>query len=268
MGLHCEQFSELSMSSENRTVVLPPDNETPKHIAIIMDGNNRWAKKRGLPGPAGHKVGVETVRTVLEACEDLGVEVLTLFAFSTENWQRPEKEVGALMMLFLTYLKNEAKKLKKNKVRLRVIGQRQHFSAKLQKAMAEVEAMTAEGAQTTLVLAADYGGQWDIQQATQKIAQQVAEGKIKPEDITVDTIQEQISLGDLPPPDLLIRTGGEQRISNFLLWQCAYSELYFTDVYWPDFSKAELIKAIEEYKSRQRRFGKTGDQIAGEAQRA
>ena len=242
--------------------------EPPKHVAIIMDGNNRWAKKRGLPGPAGHKVGAENVRVVVDACKELGVEVVTLFAFSTENWQRPEKEVGALMSLFLTYLKNEAKKLKKNNVRLLVIGQRDRFSEKLQKLMAEVEELTAEGTDQTLVLAADYGGKWDLAQATKKIAERVALGELKSEDITEATLQQHICLGDLPPVDLMIRTGGEERISNFMLWQCAYAELYFSDCYWPDFNADQLQKAVDEFHLRQRRFGKTGDQIEEDAKGA
>ncbi len=256
------------MSEDIKTVVLPDASSIPTHIAIIMDGNNRWAKQRGLPGPAGHKVGVEAVRKVLNACEEFNVKVLTIFAFSTENWKRPEKEVGALMSLFLSYLKSEVKKLKKSNVRLRIIGQRHRFSDKIKNMMREVEETTAECTGRILVVAADYGGQWDIQQATQQIAQRVADGELDPKDITIDTVQQHISLGDLPPPDLLIRTGGENRISNFLLWQSAYTEFYFTDTYWPDFDGETLRKAIIEYQSRQRRFGKSGDQVEEEAKRA
>lgn len=240
-----------------QTMESPSTERTPRHVAIIMDGNNRWAKKRGLPRGAGHKAGVESVRTILEACAEQGVEVLTLFAFSSENWQRPKAEVSTLMSLLLNALKREVKRLNKNNIRLRVIGNRDRFSDAIQKHMAEAEELTANNHQFTVVIAADYGGQWDITQATQRIAELVAKGELQPSDINADTVQSKISIGDLPPPDLCIRTGGEQRISNFLLWQMAYTELYFTDILWPDFDKTEFIKAIKDYSSRERRFGRT-----------
>ncbi|MYM64976.1 polyprenyl diphosphate synthase [Pseudomaricurvus sp. HS19] len=231
-----------------------------RHVAIIMDGNNRWAKQRGKPGPHGHKVGVERIRDVMQACQKHGIEVLTLFAFSSENWRRPPREVEALMSLFLTYLKREVKKLNEQGVRLRLIGRRDRFSAGIQKAIAEAEAVASEGS-STLVIAADYGGQWDIANAAQRLAVKVAEGSLSPEEVTEESLAAEVSLADLPPLDLVIRTGGEQRISNFLLWQAAYSELYFCDCYWPDFGEAELDAAVEDFHSRQRRFGKTSEQI-------
>jgi len=232
-----------------------------RHVAIIMDGNNRWAKQRGMPGVSGHKVGVERIRDVMAACQELGVEVLTVFAFSSENWQRPPKEVDALMSLFQLYLKNEAKALKKKGVALRVIGNRNRFSPAIQQAIANAEALTG-GGETTLVIAADYGGRWDITQAAQALAVEVAEGRLAPSEINESLLDSRTSLADLPPLDLLIRTGGELSISNFLLWQAAYAELYFSDKLWPDFDGAELKKAADSFYARQRRFGLTGDQLA------
>lgn len=231
-----------------------------RHVAIIMDGNNRWAKQRGMAGVSGHKVGVERIRDVMSACQEVGVEVLTVFAFSSENWRRPPLEVEALMSLFLLYLKNEAKALKKKDVALRVIGNRERFSPSIQKAIATAEDMTSSG-KTTLVIAADYGGRWDIVEAAKTIARRVATGELDPAAITEDSLHEHTCLADLPPLDLLIRTGGEVRISNFLLWQCAYAELFFSDKLWPDFDGTELKKAAASFHERQRRFGMTGDQI-------
>ena len=231
-----------------------------RHVAIIMDGNNRWAKQRGMAGVSGHKVGVERIRDVMAACQEVGVEVLTVFAFSSENWRRPPVEVEALMSLFLLYLKNEAKALKKKDVALRVIGNRERFSPSIQKSIAAAEEIT-RGCKTTLVIAADYGGRWDIAQAAKKMAQQVAVGELDVASITEDTLHGHTCLADLPPLDLLIRTGGEVRISNFLLWQCAYAELFFSDKLWPDFDGDELKKAAVSFHERQRRFGLTGDQI-------
>ncbi len=231
-----------------------------RHVAIIMDGNNRWAKQRGMAGVSGHKVGVERIRDVMAACQEVGVEVLTVFAFSSENWRRPPLEVEALMSLFLLYLKNEAKALKKKDVALRVIGNRERFSPSIQKAIAAAEELT-RGGKTTLVIAADYGGRWDIAEAAKKIAQRVAAGELSPAAITENSLHEHTCLADLPPLDLLIRTGGEVRISNFLLWQCAYAELFFSDKLWPDFDGDELKKAAASFHERQRRFGMTGDQI-------
>lgn len=235
-----------------------------RHVAIIMDGNNRWAKQRGMPGVSGHKVGVERIRDVMAACQELNIEVLTVFAFSSENWRRPPVEVEALMSLFLLYLKNEAKALKKKNVALRVIGNRERFSPAIQKAIADAEQFTSGGA-TTLVIAADYGGRWDIAQAAKILAEKVAAGELSPEQVNEDLLDQHIAMKDLPPLDLLIRTGSELRISNFLLWQVAYAELYFSDKLWPDFDGEELKKAAESFHQRQRRFGMTGEQIeAGE----
>lgn len=231
-----------------------------RHVAIIMDGNSRWAKQRGMSGVAGHKVGVERIRDVMSACQELQIEVLTVFAFSSENWKRPPKEVEALMSLFLLYLKQEAKELRKKGVRLRVIGNRARFSSAIQKAIVAAEELTRDG-KTTLVIAADYGGRWDIAQAAQQLAQQIAEGKLTVEAVDEDLLQQHTALADLPPLDLLIRTGGEVRISNFLLWQSAYAELYFSDLLWPDFDGAQLHNAAASFHERQRRFGLTGEQV-------
>ncbi|MFT5082945.1 MAG: undecaprenyl diphosphate synthase [Lentisphaeria bacterium] len=238
-----------------------------KHVAIIMDGNNRWAKKHGRQGIAGHRAGVERIRDVLAECRTQDVEVLTLFAFSSENWRRPPKEVDALMGLFYSYLKKEARKLAEEGVRLKVIGSRKRFSARLRGAIEEAES-GASNTDSTLVIAADYGGCWDILQATQAIAEKVARGEMEPSKISEQSISEHISTFGLPPLDLLVRTGGEQRISNFLLWQAAYAELYFSDLLWPEFDGEALKRAVDDFYSRQRRFGKTSDQLAKEGARA
>ncbi|GAA5315402.1 MAG: polyprenyl diphosphate synthase [Candidatus Pelagadaptatus aseana] len=225
-----------------------------------MDGNNRWAKLNGKMGVQGHRAGVEKIREVLQSCKEHGVEVLTLFAFSSENWQRPPKEVEALMGLFLSYLKNEAKKLKDERVRLRVIGNRSRFSEKIQKAIFDAEAIACEG-EHTLVIAADYGGRWDMTQAARKLAEKVSEGRMAVDEIDEAALDAGMSTSGLPALDLMIRTGGDHRISNYLLWQAAYSELYFTDVLWPDFGADDLSGAIADFHSRQRRFGKTSEQV-------
>lgn len=237
----------------------------PRHVAIIMDGNNRWAKRRLLPGVAGHKAGVDAVRAVIEVCAESGVEVLTLFAFSSENWQRPAEEVGALMELFLSALRREARKLNENGISLRIIGDRTRFHADLQAAMQEAEAMTAGNGRFVLQVAANYGGQWDIMQAAQHMAREAQAGRLDPDAVTPERFQSFLATGDMPPPDLCIRTGGERRISNFLLWQLAYAELYFSDLFWPDFKHRAMRDALADFAKRQRRFGKTGDQIDTEA---
>lgn len=227
----------------------------PRHVAIIMDGNNRWAKRRGLPGAAGHRAGVEAIREVLRTCRAQGVEVLTLFAFSSENWQRPSAEVSALMHLFSAYLTSEVRKLHQDNVRLRFIGARERLNGGLQKKMAEAERLTAGNTASTLVIAVDYGGQWDIVQAARTLAERVANGELRPADIDERVFNGATALAGLPPPDLLIRTAGEQRISNFLLWQLAYTELYFSDCFWPDFGELETLRALQAYAQRERRFG-------------
>lgn len=237
----------------------------PRHVAIIMDGNNRWAKKRLLPGVAGHKAGVDAVRAVIEVCAEAGVEVLTLFAFSSENWQRPAEEVGALMELFLSALRREARRLNDNQIRLRIIGDRSRFHPELQAAMLEAELLTAGEHRFTLQIAANYGGQWDITQAAQRLAREVQAGHLQVDEITPGLLQNCLATGDLPLPDLCIRTGGEHRISNFLLWQLAYAELYFSDLFWPDFKHEAMRKALADFAMRQRRFGKTSEQIEAEA---
>lgn len=233
----------------------------PVHIAIIMDGNNRWAKQRHLPGLAGHKAGVHSVRQTIEACVELGVKVLTLFAFSSENWKRPEKEVSGLMELFLLSLDREVKKLHRHGIRLQIIGDRSRFSEKLQKRMHDAELLTANNTRLILNVAANYGGRWDIVESAKKLTQACVRGEIQLDDIDEMLFNDSTSLASVPPPDLCIRTGGEQRISNFLIWQMAYTELYFCDCFWPDFGKDDLQKAIENYASRQRRFGKASEQI-------
>jgi undecaprenyl diphosphate synthase len=238
----------------------PQTESMPKHIAIIMDGNGRWAKHRHLPRIAGHKAGVEAVRTIVKACGERGVKVLTLFAFSSENWQRPRQEIQGLMQLFISALKYEVDKLHKNSVQLRFIGNLSRFSEELRLAIQNAVDLTANNTGLILVIALDYGGQWDIVQATQQLSRAVLAGKLKPEDINVKQLQLALSTKDLPAPDLFIRTSGELRLSNFLLWQLAYTELYFTDVNWPDFDVCCLENALQFYAKRERRFGGIGDE--------
>ena len=220
-----------------------------------MDGNNRWARREGYPGVAGHRAGAEVVREIVSACESRGIRYLTLFAFSSENWGRPRAEVRALLALLSRYLRNEVEKLTKDGVRLRVIGRRDRFSPRLQKLIAKAEAATEAGDKATLTLALDYGGRWDIAEVTRWIARDVAEGTLKPEDVDEDVISQRLATADLPDPDLCIRTAGETRISNFLLWQFAYAEFWFTEVLWPDFDDTVLDLALADYAVRERRFG-------------
>lgn len=242
------------------------EDRLPRHIAVIMDGNGRWAQRRGLPRYAGHPVGVEAVRRTVEACVERGIAVLTLFAFSSENWRRPEKEVSLIMDLFIRSLKNEARRLHRNGVKLTVIGDRSAFSAKLQKRIAEVEALTAENTGLVLQVAANYGGRWDITQAVRGLAARIQAGELSPDQVDESSIADALTFADLPEPDLFIRTGGEKRLSNFLLWQCAYTELYFSDILWPDFDSAALDDALQDYANRQRRFGRTGEQVSDQAE--
>ncbi len=237
------------------------ESNVPRHIAIIMDGNGRWAQKRFMPRAVGHQAGVKAVRKIVEYCATHNVEVLTLFAFSSENWRRPEAEVSLLMSLFMATLQREINKLDRNSIRLRFIGDRSAFSDKLQQKMAEGEAQTQNNKALTLVVAANYGGHWDICQAFLQIQEKMAVGELKKEDINEQLINQYLSTADLPEPDLFIRTGGEQRVSNFMLWQLAYTELYFTTTLWPDFDQNSLEDAIKSFRSRQRRFGHTGEQV-------
>lgn len=233
----------------------------PKHVAVILDGNGRWAKSQSLPRIAGHQAGIKTARAVIESAAKMGVGVLSFFIFSSENWQRPVDEVSSILDFFLRALQTDVKKLHQNNIRFRVIGALASFSAETQQRIREAEALTANNTGMTLVLAANYGGQWDITQAAQKLAKLVAQGELEPEAITPQLLEQQLTTADLPAPDLFIRTSGEQRISNFFLWQLAYAELYFTPIHWPDFNEQELMKAISYYQTRERRFGKISEQL-------
>lgn len=233
----------------------------PQHIAIIMDGNGRWANRRQLPRIAGHRAGVENVRVIVERCAELDIKCLTFFAFSSENWRRPPTEIRLLLELFSVVLEQEVERLNKNGVCLQVIGDRAGFPRKLQRRIEQAEKLTCKNDALTLIIAANYGGRWDVTEATRHVAAAVAAGELSPEEITEDTISNYLCLTKLPEPDLFIRSGGEQRISNYLLWQLAYTELYFTDCLWPDFDTAEFDRALASYSMRQRRFGMTGDQI-------
>lgn len=239
--------------------------DIPRHVAIIMDGNGRWAKKRFLPRVAGHQQGVRAVRAVIRGCIESGVEALTLFAFSSENWQRPEKEVSTLMGIFLTVLEREVQELHEHGIRLRILGDRSRFTDQIRQAIDNAEALTAGNNRLLLNVAADYGGRWDIVQASRQIAMAIAAGELKVEEISEATLGRFISTADGPELDLLIRTGGEKRISNFLLWQAAYAELYFTDTLWPDFDEEALRQAILDFAGRERRFGKTSEQVQDNA---
>jgi undecaprenyl diphosphate synthase len=243
---------------KSTTQKIPLTSDIPKHIAIIMDGNGRWARKRFLPRVAGHKRGVETVRAIVKKCAELNVENLTLFAFSSENWRRPDDEVSFLMGLFMDALKREVAKLHENNIRLILIGDRKKFSKALINQIEASETLTAKNTGLTLTIAANYGGRWDILQAMNdmQLAQPNKAGKFKENDLS-----KYLSMNYAPEPDLFIRTGGETRISNFLLWQLAYTELYFTDELWPDFDNESFEKAIASFQQRERRFGRTGEQL-------
>ncbi|MGB0430343.1 MAG: isoprenyl transferase [Bacteroidia bacterium] len=242
----------------------PLQSKVPRHIAMIMDGNGRWAKERGMERIFGHHQGVETVRRMVEACTELGVEYLTLYAFSTENWARPAKEVDALMELLVATLKVELEKLHKNDVRLHTIGNTQDLPVKCQAELDESIQQTKDNKGLNLILALSYSAKWDLTNAASKLAQQVALGTLKPDGISEDLMRNQLSTCNFPDVELLIRTSGENRISNFLLWELAYAELYFTNTHWPDFNKDGLIEAIEDYKNRERRFGRTSEQLNDE----
>ena len=237
------------------TQEIPAHDGVPRHVAIIMDGNGRWARKRMLPRIAGHRAGVEAVRQTVSACGERGVKFLTLFAFSSENWRRPPEEVALLMQLFRVALTSEAKKLHRSGVRLRVVGDTSRFDAKLRLLIDKSERLTADNDGLTLTIAANYGGRWDVLQAVNRL---MAQGARRASE---DELHAQLAMHYAPEPDLFIRTGGEQRISNFLLWQLAYTELYFTDMLWPDFDGVALARAIASYQERERRFGRTSEQL-------
>ncbi|MEA3193890.1 MAG: undecaprenyl diphosphate synthase [Betaproteobacteria bacterium] len=245
------------MSNASSTREIPAHGDTPRHVAIILDGNGRWAKRQLLPRIAGHRRGVESVRGAVNACIERGISYLTLFAFSSENWRRPAEEVALLMQLFTSALTNEVEKLHRNGVRLKVVGDTQRFTAKLRSLIEQAEQDTAANTRLTLTIAANYGGRWDILQAASRFM------KDNPgaQEILEDSLAPYLAMSYAPEPDLFIRTGGEQRISNFLLWQLAYAELYFTDTLWPDFDAAALDAAIVSYRGRERRFGRTSDQV-------
>jgi len=233
----------------------------PRHVAIIMDGNGRWARKRAMPRQAGHRAGVKSVRQVVETAAQRGVSYLTLFAFSSENWARPKEEVSSLMKLFLEALRREVRELHRNNVKVSFIGAREQLQDGLVDKITEAEALTADNIGLNLLIAVSYGGRWDVTRAAQNIAVKVKNGELMTEDIDESRISAELQLADVPDPDLLIRTGGEQRISNFMLWNLAYAELYFCDTLWPDFREADFDAAIAHFARRQRRFGHTGEQV-------
>jgi len=246
------------MTHSSSTQEVPAHGDVPRHVAIIMDGNGRWARKRMLPRVAGHRRGLESVRATVENCAARGIEYLTLFAFSSENWRRPAEEVALLMQLFQTALTSEVERMHKNGIRLKVVGDTERFGAKIHRLIEQGERLTAENRRLTLTIAANYGGRWDILQAV---------NKVKERPIDEAALAQHLAMSYAPEPDLFIRTGGEQRVSNFLLWPLAYTELYFTETLWPDFDAAALDEAIASYRSRERRFGRTSEQVS-ESRRA
>ena len=252
--------SQQSFGGEERQELSLTDDELadakPEHVVIIMDGNHRWASARHLPGAAGHRAGAKRLRPIAEACAELGVKHLTVFAFSTENWYRPDAEVGLLMDLMRHVMRTEIDYLHEQGVRLRVIGEREQFAADIQEMMVSCESKTAENTRLNLSVAVNFGGRWDIVNAAKTLAQQVANGTLLPEEVNENAFASAMSLTDMPEPDLMIRTGGDHRISNFLLWDLAYTELYFTDIFWPDFDAAALQEAVATYAQRKRRFGR------------
>jgi undecaprenyl diphosphate synthase len=239
--------------------------DSPQHVAIIMDGNGRWARSRGMPRPAGHRASVKVVRRVVEECAKRKVRFLTLFAFSSENWRRPADEVGMLMSLFLDALEREVADLHRNQVRLSFIGDRESLGAELERRMRTAEVLTLGNSGLRLIVAVAYGGRWDIAQACRSLAADAVAGTLAADGIDEAQVAQRLALAGIPDPDLLIRTGGERRISNFLLWNLAYTELYFSDELWPEFSPAHLDAAFEFYRQRERRFGKTSGQLAAQA---
>ena len=248
----------MSESTDSSSSILP------RHIAVVMDGNGRWANKRHMPRAAGHKAGVGATRKIVENCVTKNIEALTIFAFSSENWNRPKTEVSSLMALFIATITVEVKKLHKKNVRVQFIGDRSRFSEKLQKSINKSEELTKNNTGLHFNIAANYGGRWDVLNACQLLVDDLQENKNDGQELTEEVFNSYMSLSDEPTPDLFIRTGGEQRISNFLIWQLAYSELYFVDTLWPDFSDDDLDEALNWFAGRQRRFGKTGQQILDE----
>lgn len=252
-----ESVTELEIQASLKGI-----GNIPRHIAVIMDGNGRWAKAKGRMRIFGHQAGVESVRDITEACAQLGVEYLTLYTFSTENWSRPGDEVSALMQILVQSLRKETRRLNENDVRLQAIGQIERFPEVCQNELREAIALTKDNKRLQLNLALSYSGRWDITQAVQKIAERARAGELEPADIDDAMITSELVTAGIPDPDLIIRTSGEMRISNFLLWQLAYSELYITEAFWPDFRREELYKAIQSYQTRERRFGKVSEQIS------
>ena len=242
-------MSNQALSAATESVVVP------RHVAIIMDGNHRWARARHLPGAAGHRAGARAVRPVAERAAELGLQALTLFAFSTENWQRPKREVSLLIELMKRVLREDVEQLAENDIRVQIIGDRSRFGDDLRDLMARAEERTGDCRRMQLNIAANYGGRWDIANAARTLAERVHRGEIDPSAVDENSLAAELSMADTPPPDLCIRTGGDRRISNFLLWQFAYTELYFTDRFWPEFDASSLDEAVEDYACRQRRFG-------------
>ncbi len=232
-----------------------PQFEVPRHVAIIMDGNGRWASARGLPRAEGHRRGVEALRRTIRAAGEIGIQIVTIFSFSAENWSRPAAEIGELMGLLRRFIRNDLAELHKSNVRVRIVGEREGLDPDIGRLLVEAEELTRNNDGLTLVVAFNYGARQEIARAARRIAEQVASGALKPADVTMETVGKLLDAPDLPDPDLIIRTSGEQRLSNFLLWQSAYSELVFVPTYWPDFDRAALESAIAEYRQRERRFG-------------
>jgi undecaprenyl diphosphate synthase len=249
----------MTVSSNNKAEQQNCDR--PRHIVVVMDGNGRWAKKRFMPRTAGHHAGVKSTRKIVENCVKEKIQALTLFAFSSENWKRPEQEVSSLMELFVSTLQSEVASLHKQNVRVRFIGECRAFSEKLQKKIQNAKMLTKNNTGLQLNIAVNYGGRWDIAEACKKIVSKIQLGELQIDDINAELIDEYVCLHQLPEPDLFIRTGGEMRVSNFLIWQLAYTEFYFTDVLWPDFKAEDFSTALNWFAGRQRRFGKTGEQI-------
>ncbi len=255
------------LAQSKQTVSRSPRDEDkrPQHIAVIMDGNGRWARQRGLPRVAGHRRGVEAVKKMVGDCGERNIPYLTLFAFSSENWNRPSTEVKLLIELLYSTLENELLKMHEHAIRLRVIGDLGRFPKRLQKKIADAEALTKDNTALNVTIAINYGGRWDMTQACQSIAKEVERGTVQADAVDAELIENHLATSDLPEPDLFIRTGGEKRISNFLLWQLAYTELFFTDVYWPDFDGDCLDQALDYFAGRERRFGQTSEQVTGVA---